>query len=320
MKMKSWMMAAGATCISLVALLAGLTGCEVGSADSVINEVDLNFSGYYDAKTDSGVPFVNPANSGALVTSFILRQNGSQLEAIDNNNQVFRGSINNFDELNSIASFVLEGATTIGRNVTISGTLTGEGTSGIMEGTWVEPNMYARIYGDAVINPQTNQPSTEVKVTSDKSSLANSEQANLTATGGSGSYSWQASGFGTLSTSNGSSAVFTCNSSSSGSATITATDTADSNKKGSVTITINGGSSSLAISPASASILDGGNKEFKAMGGSGGYTWSVSDVNKGKVDNPSGNPVTYSRMQTGTNILTVTDSSNNKASATISQP
>ncbi len=141
-----------ALCCLLVSSFAFL-GCEIGSSDSAVRNMNVNFSGLYDAK-DATTPFVSPANSGALVTRLNLRQNGDQLEAIDNNDIVFRGTLNDpsGDSGSATAGFMLEGHTTAGNSVTISGTLSGSGTTAEMKGTWIEPDRYCNLLGDANIN------------------------------------------------------------------------------------------------------------------------------------------------------------------------
>lgn len=130
-----------------------LLGCEVGSSDSVTRTMGVDFTGFYDAK-DGGGNFVEPANSGVRVTSLNLRQNGDQLQAIDSNGVVFDGTLNDVssDSGNANAGFTLEGQTTAGKSVTISGSLSGSGTTAEMRGTWIEPDMYAYVLGDATIN------------------------------------------------------------------------------------------------------------------------------------------------------------------------
>ena len=140
-------------------------GCEVGSSDSAVRNIGLDFSGFYDS-TGTNSAFVTPANSGARVTSFNLRQSGDLLEAIDNNNIVFHGTVGDPSGSSGTgtSSFQLEGYTTAGQPVTISGTLSGANTGGnsasaTIDGTWIEPNLYARILGDAIINSiQSNAP------------------------------------------------------------------------------------------------------------------------------------------------------------------
>ena len=215
---------------------AGLVGCEVGSTNTIIPSSSVNFSGFYDS-TGTNSAFVSPPNSGALVTSFNLRQTGNQLEAIDNNGTVFRGNVGDATTTGgqATAPFTLNGNTSAGQSVTISGTLGGSGTSATITGTWIEPNLYAYLSGDGVINPiQTNAPSGSITVTASPSSLSsNGQTATVTASGGNGSYTWTAGSSGSLSSTSGSSVTYTRT--SSGNNTVTVTDTAAAT--GSATIT-----------------------------------------------------------------------------------
>jgi hypothetical protein len=146
------------------AAVVGLAGCELDNADSVTRDVGVDFSGFY---TGDGGPLVS-RNSGNEVTTLNLRQTGDELEAIDNNGLVFRGTLGEVQDSSgsSAASFTMQGYTTAGNDVTISGTLTGSGTSGTMRGTWIEPAIYGTVAGKATINlSPTNSPSTNTNST-----------------------------------------------------------------------------------------------------------------------------------------------------------
>ena len=130
-----------------------LLGCEISAADSVVRNVGVDYSGFY---VGSGGSLVSK-QTGAKVTSLNLRQTGDQLEAVDNNGIVFRGTIGSV--VDSTANFNMDGATTAGQSVTIDGTLTADGTEGTMKGTWIEPSLYGTVSGQATINPSpTNNP------------------------------------------------------------------------------------------------------------------------------------------------------------------
>ena len=143
----------------LLTLTAGLTtlfllGCEIDSADSVVRNVEINYAGFYVGDGGSLVS----QQTGAKTTSLNLRQTGDQLEAVDNNGIVFRGTLGSI--VDETANFVLDGSTTAGQSVTIDGTLTASGTEGTMRGTWIEPALYGTVSGKATINPSpTNSPS-----------------------------------------------------------------------------------------------------------------------------------------------------------------
>lgn len=221
----------------------GLAGCEVSSSEdtdaSVVREVGVDYSGFYDANTgsDTNTQFVTPANSGQRVTSFNLRQNGDQLEAIDNNNIVFRGTIGNVVDSDSAkqASFTLEGQTTAGQEVTVAGTLAGSGTSATMTGTWIEPNLYAYVNGDATINQISTNKSGGLTLSPTSGTVStNGGSITFSVSGGSGSYSWSvsSSSLGSVSPTTGDTTVYTR--SASGDNTVTVSDSYGSSKSATV--------------------------------------------------------------------------------------
>lgn len=237
MKRTGWIVFGWALVLMPLVFLA-LCGCEVGSADSVVRMVAADFSGFYQGVGSNGTQMVVPPNSGDEVTLLNLRQNGDQLEAIDNNGIVFRGTLGNL--VDTTASFTLEGRTTVGRSVTISGTLTGEGSAGTMRGTWIEPNLYSTISGKAVINPApTNAPSDDVKLLASSTSIAVSESVTLTASGAS-VYNWSATGSasGTFEAGNGTDGNNRWRATGTGTVTITATDADDITRSDSVGVTV----------------------------------------------------------------------------------
>lgn len=149
--------------IGLTAMLM-LSACEVDSANATARSVGADVSGVYrhDGSSENGGRFVS-ANSGAQVTSLDLRQAGDQLEAIDNNGIIFRGTIGTV--VDSSASFNLEGSTTIGSGVIISGTIDIGGGEGVMRATWIEDTLFATVYGVAngpTINTNTPAPTNGV--------------------------------------------------------------------------------------------------------------------------------------------------------------
>ena len=141
----------------LLTLAAGslLTGCEVGSADEVIAGAGNNFSGLY---LDPNGGHLVSQNSGSPVDSLNLQQNGDQIQAVDNNNRVFSGTVDEAGT-NANASFNMTGQTTAGAAVTVSGTLQKNGTTATMTGIWAEPSLYGSVYGRATVEASpTNQP------------------------------------------------------------------------------------------------------------------------------------------------------------------
>lgn len=138
---------------ALAVLSLAFLGCELESADSVVRTVGAGVSGTYIR--DGGSNTVVSTNSGKPIFSFDLRQTGDQLEAIDNNNCVYRGTIGR--ESDTLLTYSLEGQNSRGTHVTMSGTIeiTGgddETSQGTMRGTWIEPGLYATIYGVASVH------------------------------------------------------------------------------------------------------------------------------------------------------------------------
>ncbi|MFH0981194.1 MAG: hypothetical protein V2A79_06630 [Planctomycetota bacterium] len=220
-------------------------GCELESANSVTRESGIYVAGVYQHPT-AGSLLVSE-NSGEDITRFDLRQSGDQLEAVDNNDSVWRGTLGK--ESDTLATYVLSGKTTAGEDATADGTIEVSGSAGTMRGTWTEASVYGTIYGQATVPlAPTNQPSPTNGTT------------NVVA---------------------------------------------------------------LSISPPSPTLnSDGDTKQFTASGGTeSGYTWSVTDVNKGiLVGGNTGSSVTYQRVAAGNNTIKVKDSSATEASTIIIQP
>jgi hypothetical protein len=131
--------------------LISLTGCEVGSASDVVRSVNLNVSGVYS--NPNGGSLVE-RNSGDAIIRLNVRQNGDQIEAVDNNNQVFRGSVTEAGE--GKLTLNLEGRTTSGKEAIFSGTFTVTGTTSIMTGTFIEEEGFSSFFGQATVAGTTN--------------------------------------------------------------------------------------------------------------------------------------------------------------------
>jgi hypothetical protein len=131
-----------------------LPGCEVGSPDTLEATANGDFSGRYA----NGSSRMVDNNSGNAINTLALNQSGNQLQAVDNNGILFKGTLG--DILNSSASFTLNGVTTAGQTVAINGTLRASGTTATMTGIWVEPGVYSSIYGTATISAITNSSPT----------------------------------------------------------------------------------------------------------------------------------------------------------------
>jgi len=165
------LLVASAACVLALVTIIHMTGCSVDSADSVVRSVNANVAGVYtysDANCGAGGRFVT-SNSGKPVTSLNLRQNGDQLEAIDNNGIIFRGTIGNDTE--SAASFNLQGATTAGGAVVISGSIAIGGGQGVMRATWIEDTLFSTLCGSANGPSVTTNTPTPTNTTSNTTSI-----------------------------------------------------------------------------------------------------------------------------------------------------
>jgi len=178
---------------------AVLLGCNGDSAEGIVRNVGLVVEGFYvHSNPDS---FLVERTSGAPVRSLNLRQSGDQLEGVDNNGILFKGTVGQvFDETR--ASFNLEGRSTSGEPASIAGTIDVEvgGTTATMRGTWIEPTLASTVFGVATVptnappaepTPGTNATAVAVMPTSVIIVETNSQQ--FTASGGSGVFIWSRS-------------------------------------------------------------------------------------------------------------------------------
>ena len=208
--------------VLLLGLLAVgcLPGCEVGSANDTLTGANGNYSGSY-VGADNGL--LVAGNSGAPVSSLTLSQSGNQLQAVDNNGILFKGTLGDIlpssgSSSNASATFTLNGATTAGATVTINGKLNGSGATATMTGFWIEPDRNRSIHGVAGITPIN----VGVTVTPNNVTLSASAPTQIfTASGGTASYSWTLlNSNGTLSASSGSSVTYTRTSAGNNSVTV----------------------------------------------------------------------------------------------------
>jgi hypothetical protein len=193
-------------CVGLaVALVAAGAGCEIRPSDGTGRSVSINVAGRYVGQLDGRV---TSRNTGAPVTSLNVTQTGAALQAVDNNGLVFRGKISG--ETDSSAPFTLEGSTTAGAAVTISGTITVSGSSGTMHGTWIEPTLLGDVMAQATV--ATNAPSDSLTVSpAGPVNLAVGSTQTFTASGGEGAYTWSLgnTALGTMDTTSGSGVSYT---------------------------------------------------------------------------------------------------------------
>lgn len=135
--------------VAAVSVLVMVSACTVDSANAVSRSVSADVTGVYRYDSDScnnDGRFVS-ANSGSRVIYFDVRQIGDQLEAIDNNGIIFRGTIGHVSD--SSASFNITGSTTAGNGVTVSGSIEIGSGKGVMRATWIEDNFFATVCGSA---------------------------------------------------------------------------------------------------------------------------------------------------------------------------
>lgn len=208
----------GCLAASLAVLLLGGGGCELDSADSVVRETII-VQGFYT--NPDGGPVVG-RNSGASIKSLDIRQAGDRLEAIDNNNQVFRGTIGHATD--NTASYTLDGYTTAGKLGTMSGYFEVSGSSATMRGTWIEDDFYSTVYATATVPTNGGGGGASLKISPTSATLTtNNQQQVFTASGGSGVYTWSLqNNTGTISPTTGSTVTYTRT--GSGNNTITVTD------------------------------------------------------------------------------------------------
>ena len=199
-------------------------GCDIESTDSTAAVVSDNsgtiysFAGLYmnpnnTASTNGPLALVYPNTSarhpsGKAIVSLRLLQYGSVLEAYDSEGLTWAGSIS--DIRSGVASFSLRGRTTAGQDVDIAGTMTYADQQSTMDATWIEPDFYGSLFARATVSPATtNSASADLSLVASDYNVALSEVVTLTASGGSGSYSWPSSvSYGTFSAS-GASATYT---------------------------------------------------------------------------------------------------------------
>ncbi len=142
-----------------------LVGCEIDSGEKASRNVSINIEGfYYGQNGEDGYVVANL--SGAAITMLNVRQYGDQLEAIDNNGYVWRGTIGEvYDDSPAVCSFTLYGETTSGVQGTMNGSIEISGEDAVMQGTYIETGRYSTIYAKASAPPQPNTPTATTAAT-----------------------------------------------------------------------------------------------------------------------------------------------------------
>lgn len=205
-----------------------LAGCDVDSVDSTTSVLAdnsgtiYNFAGLYmhraydSASTNGPPPLVYPNGvgnrpSGKLITSLRLLQYGSVLEAYDSASQTWSGSISSLQ--GGTATFSLRGRTTTGLSVEIAGTMVYADQQSTMDASWIEPAYYGTLSAKATVPPSaTNSPVTGLSINPKSVTLNSGDFTEVfTASGGSGSYTWEVSSLtlGSVSPATGSSVTYT---------------------------------------------------------------------------------------------------------------
>lgn len=229
--------------VSALLCLGFIAGCSIDSADEFYRDVSVNFSGYYTGRNGGNIV---AANTGAAITSLDLRQTGDSLEAVDNNGNIWRGSLGEVQD--GTSSFDLNGQTTAGTEATLSGSIsssdggssetgTTANASGTMQGTYIEPDRFSTFYATATIPGAVDNggDDSSLSISPSNPTVAVNGTQVFTVSGSSGTVTWNISGSGTGSVSpqTGTSTTFTRT--TSGSITLTASDSSG----GSATTTIN---------------------------------------------------------------------------------
>lgn len=225
----------------LPALAAALcfAACEIDSSNtsSVVADSSgtvYDFTGLY-TPTDNTEFLVFPDNkqSGKKLTWMRITQDGSALQAFDNAGVNWSGSIDSLS--GSTARFTLNGSTTAGAAVTISGLMAYADNASTISASWFEKGgSSANFFAHATVaSPSTNV--TGLAISPSSAVISSGGSKTFTASGGDGSYSWSVSGScASLSSTSGSSV--TANWNSTGSATLTVTS---GEKSASASITCN---------------------------------------------------------------------------------
>lgn len=286
----------GLGCV-LAVFTAILAGCDIDSGESGARNVGLSVQGFY-THPDAG-SFVVLRTSGDPLVSIDLRQAGDQLEGIDDNGIVFGGTIGQVAASNS-ATFNMEGRSTSGADATISGTITIEGTVATMRGTWIETALTSPVFGQATVPsnavPRVVTPTNAVLSLNQTlvTIAAAGGTTSFTASGGVPPYSWSLSStsLGRISSITGAgNATANYTATTTGNNTITATDTVGDRTSATIQQTGDdgGGTSPVTLNQTLVTIDSiTGTANFTASGGSGDFSWSLSNPSIGAITSISG--------------------------------
>ena len=179
------------------------TGCIGDSAEGIVREVGLNVESFYRGQQNGKLVNNNPGNA---ITDMNLRQNGDKLEGVDNNGNIFRGTIGRAS--GNSASFTLEGPTTAGNVGVIAGAFTVSGNTSVMRGTWAEAALFSTVLGTGVV-ASNSVPSESIVVSPSSATVTVGATQNFTASGGDGNYTWTQGSRGTISNNTGANTTYT---------------------------------------------------------------------------------------------------------------
>lgn len=174
--------------VSALLCLGFVAGCSIDSADEFYRDVPVSFAGYYAGNINGKLV---DKNSGASITGLDLRQTGDSLEGVDNNGNIWRGTIGDVSQGDSSisASFTLEGQTSSGAEGTFAGNFSTDATSstdtngtttttssgkGQMQGTYVEPTLFSTFSGVAQSIPGAIIPDDDSGSSTNDASSTNS--------------------------------------------------------------------------------------------------------------------------------------------------
>jgi len=180
----SWKLARG----TLAALLGiVIAGCEVDSAEKAHRDVPIYVAGVY--RHPSAGSLLVADNTGEPIEQIDLRQDGDALEGIDNNGSIFRGRIDKVD--GSVASFTIKGINTAGNEGTIAGTISVDGSTAVMRGTWIEDALYSVVYGQATV---PSNITCNLVLTIADTTLTNGQSTTLSVANGTAPFTWDVDG------------------------------------------------------------------------------------------------------------------------------
>lgn len=172
---------------------------------------------------------------------------------------------------------------------------------------FVSPNQYADVY---LISAAAKSSSLQISPLT--ATLNSGAAQTFSASGGTAPYAFSIATNNSGGTINASSGAYIAGLKGGVADTIRVADSAGSTSNATVTVV-----STLAISPASASVNTGGSQVFSAKGGSSPYTYSLSINNSGGTINASSGAYTAGTKGGVTDTVQVTDNAGNTASTTV---